>query len=702
MAWLTGLAGKAEDFLNRVDQGAALALTMTSETLQSNHESAVTAAQSQADFGNFRAKTTAATTLDKGLVGPSNTFLGCHAPPAGEGGKSSSQFVRPRKAEPDDEQLFDFLNSTLPSSGNNGRVKPPSVHSSLSRTSSLGSLSVSTRGHEEVAQKEESVAAEKDVQEGLWMPVSSKLRQNVDDSSLPVSQPMVDHIEDIPAQELSSLRLENQLLRSETTSLNQEMATLVNSNKHLQDDLGVARARLEKWTSDASKSDEAVREIHGQVTDLKETLAAKDSQLAVLRVRLDEADKLLQTRDEALQAVQEDRNRILHDQEEGSSHHSHTLHSLQDQLKGAEAAFRREKDRSLEAQEEFSARLTRLESERQGLLETLANAERRASEAKNLTNQAQQKNKMSTAALDTLKQEMTDYKQKATRILQSKEKLISSLKEGIGPDGLEATTASALEIEDLRHERELQQEEIQRLLAQLQNSRSEIQEIEMQQALDLESARNQELEFQEQLVNERRLHREAEAESERCKQEYLYLEGEVDRTTGALQRRINDREEEIQKLRNQLTTKAMSGGGQAELERRLQQLTETLIQKQTALEVLSTERTSLALQLERLEQQHCHGASAGIPSVSLNVDGSEVHVRNIPVLCSEGDVFSSGVYGRVRKAASTIDRFSIRLGVFLRRYPIARVLILLYIIILHFWVMIVLLTYTPEMHVNLV
>ena len=76
-----------------------------------------------------------------------------------------------------------------------------------------------------------------DVQEGLWMPVSSKLRQNVDDSSLPVSQPMVDHMEDIPAQELSSLRLENQLLRSETTSLNQEMATLVNSNKHLHDGL---------------------------------------------------------------------------------------------------------------------------------------------------------------------------------------------------------------------------------------------------------------------------------------------------------------------------------------------------------------------------------------------------------------------------------------------------------------------------------
>uniref|UniRef100_UPI00358DF903 golgin subfamily A member 5 n=1 Tax=Myxine glutinosa TaxID=7769 RepID=UPI00358DF903 len=694
MAWLTGLAGKAENFLNRVDQGAALALIMTTETLQSNHQSAVSGAQSQADIGNF----TAATNLDKGLVGPSNP--GTHTPLVGGGVKSSAQFVRPRKAEPDDAQLFDFLNSTSLSSGNNGRVKAPSVHSSLSRTSSLGSLSVSTRGHEDVAQREESVTPEKDVQEGLWIPVISKLRQNVDDASLPLSQPMVDHIEDIPARDLSSLRLENQLLRNETTSLNQEMATLVHSNKHLQDDLGVAQARLEKWTSDASKSDEAVRELHSQVTDLKEVLAAKDSQLAVLRVRLDEADKLLQTRDETLQAVQEDRNRILHDQEEGSSHHSHTLHSLQEQLKGAESTFRREKERSLETQEDFLARLTRLESERQGLVEALAGAERRMSEAKNLTNQAQQKNKMSTAALDTLKQEMADYKQKATRILQSKEKLINSLKEGIGPDGLEATAVSAIEVEDLRRERELQQEEIQRLLAQLQNSRLEIQEIEMQQALDLESARNQQLEFQEQLVNERRVHREAEAENERFKQEYRYLEGELDRTKSALQRQINDREEEIQKLRNQLTTKAISGGGQAELERRLQQLTETLIQKQTALEILSTERTSLALQLERLEQQHCRGASAGMPSVTLNVDGSEAHARNIPVLCSEGDLFSSGVYGRVRKAASTIDRFSIRLGVFLRRYPIARVLILLYIVILHFWVMIVLLTYTPEMHAS--
>eukprot|EP00105_Crassostrea_gigas_P031002 XP_011453560.1 PREDICTED: golgin subfamily A member 5-like [Crassostrea gigas] len=53
---------------------------------------------------------------------------------------------------------------------------------------------------------------------------------------------------------------------------------------------------------------------------------------------------------------------------------------------------------------------------------------------------------------------------------------------------------------------------------------------------------------------------------------------------------------------------------------------------------------------------------------------------------------------KMKRAANVIDKFSIRLGVFLRRYPIARVFILMYMVLLHLWVMVVLLTYQPEMH----
>lgn len=58
--------------------------------------------------------------------------------------------------------------------------------------------------------------------------------------------------------------------------------------------------------------------------------------------------------------------------------------------------------------------------------------------------------------------------------LQSKEKLISSLKEGSGLEVLEGAGAG-VELEELRHEKELQREEIQKLQAQIQSLRTEIQ-----------------------------------------------------------------------------------------------------------------------------------------------------------------------------------------------------------------------------------
>jgi hypothetical protein len=48
-------------------------------------------------------------------------------------------------------------------------------------------------------------------------------------------------------------------------------------------------------------------------------------------------------------------------------------------------------------------------------------------------------------------------------------------------------------------------------------------------------------------------------------------------------------------------TKSMSSSTENELEARVKTLTESLIQKQTTLETLSTQKNSLALQLERLE-----------------------------------------------------------------------------------------------------
>lgn len=750
MSWFADLAGKAEDFLNKVDQGAATALTKnqarsSSFSLAYEEESTI-----KPEYNTAGYKTDASVTHHAyassgeapsyiaaaagNIKRSSATLLAGTASvasvPSGSGSsasnsaKISSGFVRPKKSEQDvdDDMLFDFLNSSEPPVSNRRDSKrelakvvvpvteaqnptpppsttphtipsapstPPSTRG-VSRASSMSSLSAhSIKTSEESSAKEPSQDTPEGSDSGLAAPQESSMQE---------PPPPPPPTEEPQSQILSSLRLENQLLRSEVASLNQEMASVIQRAKDLQDELNQTRLRADKWNSEQSQTDRMLRELRSQVDDLTEALSAKDGQLAVLKIRLDEADQLLKSRSAALDDAQKEKSRIMQDHTEGSSMHSQALQTMQERLREAETALRREQDNYRQMQSEYAGRLSKVEAERQTLAETVTATERRCGEDRVRVDDIQQQLKIAKAAAETAKQELQDYKHKASRILQSKEKLISSLKEGSGLDTLDGSGAMALELEDLRHEKELQREEIQKLQGQVHTLRIEIQDLENQALTEAETWREQQAQLEEQQALQNRAKQEMDAEIERYKQELQYIEEEQHRAKSTLQSRIKDREDEIQKLRNQLTNKTISSS-QTELENRLHQLTETLIQKQTMLEALGTEKSSLVFQLERLEQQlkNAQGGQSGGPAINMSgLEGPGARQRNTPVLFSDQD--SPGVYGKVRKAASTIDRFSIRLGIFLRRYPMARVFVILYIAVLHLWVMIVLLTYTPEMH----
>ncbi|XP_035529374.1 golgin subfamily A member 5 [Morone saxatilis] len=747
MSWFTDLAGKAEDFLNKVDQGAATALTKnqtrTSSFSSYEEESTVKPEYNTAAYKSDAAATHHAyassdeaqsfITAAAGNIKRSSATLlagtvSVASIPSGSGAsgpssaKTSSGFVRRKKSEQDvdDDMLFDFLNSSDPPVSNRRDSRrehikvsvpvteaqtpepapsttphtipsapstPPSTRG-VSRASSMSSLSAhSIKTSEESSAKEQSQDTPDSSDSGLAVPQESSRQE-----------PPPPPTEEPQSQIMSSLRLENQLLRSEVASLNQEMASVIQRAKDLQDELNQTRLRADRWNSEQSQTDRMLRELRSQVDDLTEALSAKDGQLAVLKIRLDEADQLLKSRSAALDEAQKEKSRIMQDHTEGSSMHSQALETIQERLREAETALRREQDSYRQMQTEYAGRLSKLEAERQTLAGTVTAAERRGGEEKVKVDDLQQQLKSAKAVAEAAKQELQDYKHKASRILQSKEKLISSLKEGSGLDTLDGSGAMVLELEDLRHEKEMQREDIQKLQGQVQTLRTEIQDLENSAMTEAETWREQQVQLEEQQALLNRAKQEMEAEVERYKQELQYLEEEQHRAKTTLQSRIKDREDEIQKLRNQLTNKTLSNS-QTELENRLHQLTETLIQKQTMLEALGTEKSSLVFQLERLEQQlkNAQGGQSGGPTINMSgLEGPGARQRNTPILFSDQD--SPGVYGKVRKAASTIDRFSIRLGIFLRRYPMARVFVILYMAVLHLWVMIVLLTYTPEMH----
>uniref|UniRef100_A0A673LFZ3 Golgin subfamily A member 5 n=1 Tax=Sinocyclocheilus rhinocerous TaxID=307959 RepID=A0A673LFZ3_9TELE len=711
MSWFVDLAGKAEDFLNKVDQGAASAMTKSTQksSLSYNSPDSTDSIQynstSSSSHGTSAFVSAAAGNIKKSkatiLAGTANVSS---TTALGSSSKTTPNFVRPKKPEVDDDLLFDFLNSSDPPQSERKEVRRETVSKVLGPAggsaqtqinSSLSSLSNSSHSVKTEDGSRDQTDVHESLNPGLDVPAEAQPALDSPPQELQQQQQGQEQV-------ISNLRLENQLLRNEVSSLNQEMASLIQRAKNMQEEVNLSRARAEKWNSDQSRVDRTVRELRAQVDDLTETLSAKDGQLAVLKVRLDEADQLLKARSYALEEAQNERVRILQDHSEGSSLQSQALQTLQDSVRDAEAAVKREQESYRQMQSEFATRLAKVESERQQLAESLTNAERRMTEEKQRAEELLQQVKSARSAAEYTKQELLDYKNKASRILQSKEKLISSLKEGSGLEVLEGDGAG-VELEELRHEKELQREEIQKLQAQIQSLRTEIQDLETQALTETENWREQLAEVQEQHAQQIRAKQEIEAELERSKQELQYIEEEHHRTKITLQGRVKDREDEIQKLRNQLTNKALSNSSQAELEGRLHQLTETLIQKQTMLEALGTEKNSLVFQLERLEQQlkslQC-GQNSGSHINMAAMEGPGARQRNTPILFNDADGPGTGVYGKVRKAASTIDRFSIRLGIFLRRYPMARVFVIIYMALLHLWVMIVLLTYTPEMHHN--
>lgn len=74
-------------------------------------------------------------------------------------------------------------------------------------------------------------------------------------------------------------------------------------------DLNQTRLQADKWNSEQYQTDRMLRELRSQVDDLTEALSAKDGQLAVLKIRLDEADQLLKSRNAALEEAQKEKLR---------------------------------------------------------------------------------------------------------------------------------------------------------------------------------------------------------------------------------------------------------------------------------------------------------------------------------------------------------------------------------------------------------
>lgn len=228
-------------------------------------------------------------------------------------------------------------------------------------------------------------------------------------------------------------------------------------------------------------------------------------------------------------------------------------------------------------------------------MDEISSLQRKLNAEKSANSELEQRFKNSSKNLQDIEKEYAEFKLKANKTLQDKDDLIRAMKNSeLNSDSDEVQRvlqsqcdALVLEIQDLREK----SDSLKKTLEKVQN----------EEVFELNS---QITSLTEQLESERNFKSDLEAELKQVTDESRYFHDDLIQTKNSLTSRIADRDAEIEKLRKQLvmlTKRPNNAQNVEELESRIRNLTDNLIQKQTLVEQLSSEKHSLALQLERSE-----------------------------------------------------------------------------------------------------
>ncbi|KAM3956450.1 golgin A5 [Aphomia sociella] len=291
----------------------------------------------------------------------------------------------------------------------------------------------------------------------------------------------------------------------------------------------------------------------------------------------------------------------------------------------------------------------------------------------------------STAECQRLEKEWETYKLRVKSMLFAKDNEIITLKQGTY---ITEDTKSLIEqLDSLKEERD----ELSESIVGVRGECGTLQQQTEQLSDQLSAASRAVAALRDALRDERAARGRAEAQARARTKELKSIQIETGQTIASLRTALRDKENELNHLRDSTSsirttdTSALNVGDydvtQNNIDKdKIQYLTDILIQKQGKTDSLMAENNMLKIQLDKLQSKYKSELSA----FKANTAHSVVHVQDD---------------GRSRsrpESSSPVEKLSMRMGLVLRRNPLFRVFIIIYMIGLHFWVLTVLLTSTPE------
>jgi hypothetical protein len=196
----------------------------------------------------------------------------------------------------------------------------------------------------------------------------------------------------------------------------------------------------------------------------------------------------------------------------------------------------------------------------QSLNLTVQNMEKKLNDEKTKNNELGGQLKSSKTSYNFLKQEFEDYKAKAAKTLQSKERLIATLKESAvstssnssGDGNNEANSLKSIEIDELKAERDSLKDELISKSATIELLKSEMMELESQTSIEIETLKDQIRTLEDREEESKQSKDLVEQDLKNLRQQLDYAQDELYKQKSNLNNRLQEREVEIEKLRNQV------------------------------------------------------------------------------------------------------------------------------------------------------
>ncbi|XP_022902416.1 golgin-84 [Onthophagus taurus] len=347
-----------------------------------------------------------------------------------------------------------------------------------------------------------------------------------------------------------------------------------------------------------------------------------------------------------------------------------------------------------EFQINMEEKILKLESDNRELNKQILNLQHLYSELQNENINVKSQLERANESVSIAQNEMEQYKNRAQRILQEKEKLLSHKSSSNENSSSENESDKFLNKynNQLKDELVFQQTKNNELTKKIDDLNASLNDLQ-RNYVDLQKSHHLSIQsIKESLNNEKKMRGFVEEECRIKTKELQSSLNELNETKNLLNLTGN----ELKETRNRL--KEFTGVGKVgDFESRLHSLTQTLMVKQNTLETITSERNALRIQLEKLENefQKVIAQKERVQIVVSDVNETDDVKSQVPKFMIPSP-FDAGVTRRVKHAYSTLDAVSVRTGVFLRRYPLARVFVFSYMVLLHLWMMIILCTYMPS------